>query len=75
MKQLYSRHESRTSILPRQDRRTSTTKKPISINSETDSDEEVDLKAPAQDEDKRKSLRASLAGIEVTNRLGLVSFL
>ena len=72
------RHESRTSMRP-QDVRTSTTKKSSlpnnrnsidTVDSETDS--ENDLKAPAEDDDKRKSLRASLAGVEVTNRLGQV---
>ena len=60
-----------------QDIRSSTTKKSSlpnnrnsrsTVDSETDS--ENDLKAPAEDDDKRKSLRASLAGVEVTNRLG-----
>jgi len=71
----YIRHESRTSMRP-QDIRSSTTKKSSlpnnrnsinTVDSETDS--ENDLKAPAEDDDKRKSLRASLAGVEVTNRL------
>ena len=70
MKQLYSRHESRTSMLPRHStanfkRQSSTKRKSNSINSETDSDEEEDLKAPKEDDVKRKSLRASLAGVEV----------
>ena len=64
-----------------QDIRSSTTKKSSlpnnrnsieTVDSETDS--ENDLKAPAEDDDKRRSLRASLAGVEVTNRLGRVLF-